>query len=568
MVGVPRPVAAVFPAGNPIDAVAPVTSWSLELEPVVTIPTSGGAAPRLETLVAGGQPGLAYVVDQRGPIWSFDPSAPGATPTLLLDVYDVVDQPHISNQTGVRGLAFHPDFAVPGADGFRTFYTAHSVTAASTPAPSAGGGPVTFASPGATDHYSVVAEWAVDIGGVVDPNSYRELMRVGQPFGDHNIGAIRFSPAAERGDADYGNLYIALGDGGSAFPVQQNGLDVFGAGQDLDTPLGGLLRINPMPRGGAPFTVPADNPFFTTGDATSAREAAWAYGLRNPSTFDWDPVSGRMLIADIGQSNIEEVNLGAAGANYGWGAREGTFQLTSGFAGGVNLVAALPADHTTDGLTYPVAQYDHDPDNDDLRTGSWAVAGGAVYRGTQLPELAGRYFFGDFGTNDGTLYTVAVDQLVQHQDFSDPAGMHGGFIAPIQAVQLTAGGAPTTLLDILRQQTGNPTLARTDLRFGVGPGGELYVLNKHDGVVRRFAAVTGLLAGDHNEDGRVDGADYAAWRSGLGDRFAPADLAGVLEHFGETLVQPGGVAGVSVPEPIALTVVYAMFIPLASRRAR
>jgi hypothetical protein len=160
-----------------------------------------------------------------------------------------------------------------------------------------------------------------------------------------------------------------------------------------------------------------------------------------------------MLISNIGQNKIEEIEIGLAGANYGWSEREGTFVFDPATP---NVLFPLPADDASFGFTYPVAQYDHDEGN--------AVVGGFVYRGSLIPSLRGHYIFGD-GVN-GRIFHVPVDELVN------------GSQAEIAELVLLRGGVPTTLLALL----GNDF--RTDLRFGMDEAGEIYVLTKRDGMVR------------------------------------------------------------------------------------
>ncbi|MEO0531771.1 MAG: PQQ-dependent sugar dehydrogenase [Planctomycetota bacterium] len=532
------PALAVFPAGNPLNAVVPQTTWSIEVEDVVTIPNSGGSSPRIENLVAGGAPGLAYVIDQRGPIWSFDPTAPNPASTreLFVDIDSVVSNLTMGQQTGVRGLAFHPDFNNAGTDGYRKFYTAISRDAFS-PADSNPADTIFFPAPNSVNHDSIVAEFTVDAGGDVINSSFRQVLGVGQRFNDHNIGEIGFNPLAAPGDADYGKLYIGLGDGGNNFPPIP--IDPNDNGQNLNRPHGSILRIDPLADGTAGFSIPTDNPLRVSNERDVARNLIWAYGLRNPHNFAWDPVSGKMLIADIGQSNIEEINLGAAGANYGWRDREGTFITTGQFSGSHNIVDDLPNDHATDDLTYPVAQYDHDFDNNGFRDSLFAVAGGSVYRGDAVPELRGLFFFGDFSERS-TIFAVPIDELAQREDFSDLESLSDGRLAPYEQVRFTENGIPRTWQQIVGSN-------RTNLRFGEGPDGELYLLNKADGTIRRFASVTGLLAGDFNADGRVDAADYTVWRDGLGDRYSEADYEVWQANFGAT----SSATTASVPEPTA-----------------
>ena len=296
---------AQFPAGNPLNATIPKTPWTVELEDVLTIPNSSGLAPRVEFLTSGGVPGLAYVIDQRGPIYTFDPTDTNPTPALFLDIATAAPNFFDGFQRGVRGLAFHPDFNNPGTAGFRKFYTSHSRTAFSGPPV---GNPTIFFSPISPNHDSVVAEWAVNPDGTVNTGAYRELMYVGQPRDDHNVGQIGFHPNAMPGDADYGNLYIALGDGGGVHDpdnLAQN-IGIMPPGNPTGYPHGSILRIDPIASGGDPYTIPGDNPF--VGQANTIEEV-WAYGFRNPHRFSWDAITGKMLISDIGQTNIEEINL-------------------------------------------------------------------------------------------------------------------------------------------------------------------------------------------------------------------------------------------------------------------
>jgi hypothetical protein len=254
-----------------------------------------------------------------------------------------------------------------------------------------------------------------------------------------------------------------------------------------------------------------------------------------------------MLIADIGQSNIEEINLGAAGANYGWDTREGTFSTTGSFSGPHNIVTDLPGNHAGDAFTYPVAQYDHDLNNDGFIDHLFAVTGGPIYRGAAVPQLQGRYLFGDFA-EENSIYAVGVDELIQRDDFSDLANLDGGHLAPFEQLRFTRNGVEKSLLQIIRDASGNNNLGRSDFRLSAGPDGEIYLLNKHDGVVRRFASVSGLLEGDFNEDGTVDAADYTVWRDNLGVRYEAEDYNVWANNFGATLP----VASEGVPEPGAV----------------
>ena len=185
----------------------------------------------------------------------------------------------------------------------------------------------------------------------------------------------------------------------------------------------------------------------------------WALGLRHPLNISFDRGgTGKFLIADIGQAQVEEVNLGVAGANYGWPLREGTFATERLDQ---TTLYALPADDAQNNFTYPVAQYDHSEGR--------AITGGFVYRGTAVPQLAGQYLLGDIV--NGRIFHVAVD------------GLNPGAQATLQELRLLRGGSPVTLRTLVGGSSG-----RVDLRFGQDEAGEMYVLTKQDGKIRKFAA--------------------------------------------------------------------------------
>lgn len=477
---------------------APIAHWSIFLQDVVEVPDSSGQAPRLEYLTGGPDNGLAYVIDQRGPIYSFDPSVSNPSTSVFLDLRTAVGSLTTGNESGVRGMAFHPDFNDDTKDGYRKLYVAFSRTSGSTQVGSPA--PVVFDSPGSTNHYTVLGEWDVNANGTVNTSSYRELIRVEQPFGNHNSGHIGFNPTADSGDNDYGKLYFAVGDGGS-------GGGPFDLSQDIDTspspyPHGKILRIDPIATATEPYTVPNDNPF--AGVANRVEET-WAYGLRNPHKFGFDSVTGEMYISDIGQGNIEEISIGQSGANFGWNDREGTFNFP---------ISTLPGNHATDAFSYPVAQYDHS--NTNGINGSSAVVGGTVYRGTQVPELTGMYLFADFATNPGPIFAVDVDDLIERDDFSNLSSLNGGRLSPFEEIEIREGRSNKDFRQFLRDVNNNQSISRTDLRWGLGPDGEIYVLNKRDGVVRRIASVVGLATGDANRDGVVDATDFTIWRDHYG----------------------------------------------------
>ncbi|MDP8953479.1 MAG: PQQ-dependent sugar dehydrogenase, partial [Actinomycetota bacterium] len=219
------------------------------------------------------------------------------------------------------------------------------------------------------DGDSRLDEYAMGPGAAdIDLSSRRTLLRVAQPFANHNGGHVAFGPD--------GLLYYGLGDGGSSGDPEGNA-------QDTSTLLGSVLRIDPDVRGEAPYAIPVDNPFAAGG----GRGEIYLYGVRNPWRFSFDRLTGDLWLADVGENAIEEVNhLPAgrgAGANLGWPALEGT--------------RAFDGDPPPDAVS-PVYEYTHDD--------GFSVTGGYVYRGSRIPALQGAYVFGDLGT--ARLWALAV----------------------------------------------------------------------------------------------------------------------------------------------------------------
>jgi glucose/arabinose dehydrogenase len=190
-----------------------------------------------------------------------------------------------------------------------------------------------------------------------DPASATLLLKIDQPYANHNGGLVLFGPDSM--------LYVGMGDGGS-------GGDPHGNGQNLAARLGKLLRLDVIH--GDPYAVPRDNPFRTR---AGAAPEIWAWGLRNPWRFSFDRVAGLLYIADVGQDKWEEIDAApasAAGLNYGWNRMEGSHPFRG--------------DGTTRELVAPIEEYDHGQ--------GCSITGGSVYRGHALPEVAGCYFFADY----------------------------------------------------------------------------------------------------------------------------------------------------------------------------
>ncbi|QEU96807.1 PQQ-dependent sugar dehydrogenase [Streptomyces kanamyceticus] len=306
------------------ESAAPRQAAKVALTKVTTAknPTAGAAGPG----------GTVWIAERAGTVRVLDRGA------LSAPVLDISAETTTDGERGLLGIAFDKKFA--------HFY-------------------ISFTNLEGT---STVDEFAVR-HGKIRPETRRTVITQTQPYSNHNGGDIKFGPD--------GYLYIALGDGGS-------GGDPHGNGQNLDTLLGKLLRIDP--HGGKPYAIPQDNPFV---DDPKAKDEIWAYGLRNPWRFSFDAGTGDLLIGDVGQSAWEEIDWAPAksegGENYGWSQMEGNHPFREG---------TEPANHVP-----PVHEYD--------RTGlGCSVTGGFVYRGKAIPALRGQYVYSDYC--DGTIRSLEI----------------------------------------------------------------------------------------------------------------------------------------------------------------
>ncbi len=455
-------------AQNHFPAPIPTSDLRVRIEPFATIPDSSTNLPPRLNLLTPDPSGRLFVNDQRGPMYTID-----ATGNHVAEYLDLRDFASLSirstSEAGFQSFAFHPDFYDQAADGFGRFYTIHSSNN-TTPTPD-------FDPGGNTSFHTVLLEWrtntpAAPVFTPADAGApFREIMRLDQPFSNHNAGLIAFNPTVGPTDADYGNLYIAIGDGGSGGDPQNNG-------QDASNPYGAILRIDPRQREQGPVFIteeadnaPANNQYRIVTDNALDSDSnpntlseIYAFGLRNPQRYGWDTATGNMYIADIGQNVVEEINLGANGANFGWDDREGSFPFDS---------------NNTSGLTDPVAEYDHTNPVSVMPTpiGNRAVTVGEVARGTGIPGLDGQLVLSDFPT--GLIFVLDVD--------SDP--LDGGQDGLRELQPLDEDLQPVRLLELInaaRAARGLGAQNRADLRFGFNTPGEVYVLNKHDGVVRRL----------------------------------------------------------------------------------
>jgi len=386
------PPALAGPAHEPLgDPTPDIRSGSVRV--ALTTVTNGVLAP-VAGITAAGHPTELYVVDQVGFLWDVgigNRSQWPVTPVKILDVSDLVVGPsRDGDERGFLGAAFSPGFA---RDGLLYTYTSEATD-----------GTADYKVPVSTaacaeihpaDHQSVIRAWQVSTtpagGLVVDRTKQGQGRRVfafEQPQFNHNGGDLDFGPD--------GLLYITSGDGGGKDDQDcQTDFDARpmfghpggGNGQNLTTPLGKILRIDPAGRSSAngQYAVPTTNPFVRT---AGAAPEIYAYGFRNPFRASFD--GSDLWVGDVGQNDVEEVDLVLAGRNYGWPLREGAFGFEkAGFASkGFKSDAFVFAQPPQVGLQDPVANYDHDDGS--------AVIGGFVYRGTAMQALTGTYVFGDF----------------------------------------------------------------------------------------------------------------------------------------------------------------------------
>lgn len=319
---------------------------SLSLELV----TSGLSNPVYVTHAGDGS-GRLFVVEQPGTIRII--AGGQLLPEPFLNITNIVNDS--ANEQGLLGLAFAPDYASSGI--FFVNYTN-------------------------SEGDTTVARWlrsTID-PNFVDPNSQTIVMTIPQPAGNHNGGMITFGPD--------GYLYIGTGDGGAAN-------DRFGNGQNPNTLLGKMLRIDVTSDSNVPYTIPADNPWVNVnwqkedGTSIDVRDEIWAVGLRNPWRYSFDRVTNDLWLGDVGQNKFEEIHFTPSSAlaagnvqpiNYGWPIMEGTHC----FSPSQNCDMA--------DLVQPVAEYDH--------SGHCSVTGGYVYRGQRFAALDGIYLYGDYCSGD------------------------------------------------------------------------------------------------------------------------------------------------------------------------
>jgi glucose/arabinose dehydrogenase len=354
---------------------APVDETPLDIEAVVAFPnlkwtgwnneTETGKANPLRPIQlthAGDGSNRNFVATQHGVIHVFPNDQKATKTSVFLDIHERVTYSDKTNEEGFLGLAFHPKYKTNGE--FFVFYT--------------------IKTPKLTN---VISRFKVskDDPNKADPNSEEEIFRITRPYWNHDGGTLVFGPD--------GYLYFALGDGGLGGDPHNNG-------QNLDSYLAKVLRIDVDSRSeGKKYGIPKDNPFV---GKPNAKPETWAYGLRNIWRMAFDPKTGQLWAADVGQNLFEEIDIIVKGGNYGWRLREGLHPFQPG------------AFEARGDLIDPIWEYHHEVGN--------SITGGGIYRGKRLPELDGAYLYGDYVRSKiwALRYDEAKKRVVANQPIAGP----------------------------------------------------------------------------------------------------------------------------------------------------
>jgi hypothetical protein len=384
-------------------------------------------------------------------------------------------------ESGFIGFVFHPEFARNGL-----FYTVHGERAAGSDR-TPDFIPPGFALKDATYH-NVITEWrATNPAANVFEGTRRELLREAHVVANltHPLGAVEFNPTAKPGDEDYGLLYTSGSDHGFSNGGGPNA-NTASQTQRLDSIMTAILRFDPRSpavtkgmKGLGDYTVPMANTFAADADPKTLGEI-YAHGFRNAHRLSWD-ADGTMFATDIGMNHVEEVNIVRNGGNYGWMMREGHWENGRWRGGVLNQLFALPAEilsgREKDGLTYPVAMYDHDE--------GVAITGGFAYRGRNA-ALRGKFVFGDI--QNGRLFAAGVADMKKADDGIPQT------VAAIEEIQLfvrdSSGNPIGVSMRELVERTMGGSLSRVDLHIARTGDGELLVTSRQDGTIRMLVPDT------------------------------------------------------------------------------
>lgn len=429
---------------NPYEKTIPNSGLVAELMPVAKFPVTSqnGEMPLTRITKMDFQPGthINFVNDLRGRIYKLKANQP----SLYLDIRkyfpEFTDAPGLAS--GLGSFAFHPEFNKNGL-----FYTTHTETPGATSAD--------FNYP---DSVKAAIQWVLTEWKLDNPDAdtlagtHRELLRVDMVAYAHGVQEICFNPLARKGSADFGLLYVGIGDGSA---VQESYPPFTGGAHNI---WGTIIRIDPSGRNSrnGKYGIPADNPFVKS-IVKNAIPEIYAYGFRNPHRITWTR-SGMMLACNIGQASIESIYLVKPGYNFGWPVREGNFVLDP--YGNLNNIFPLPADDSIHQFQYPVVAFDHDEGS--------AITGGYEYQGSDVPLFKGKFLFGDI--TSGRLFYTNVSDIKE------------GSMAPVGEWHVSVNGKAQTLKEVCGSQ-------RVDLRFGRDAKGEIYIMTKADGVLYKVVSV-------------------------------------------------------------------------------
>lgn len=513
---------------------APGIDYKLQLGRVTAMRAEPANAPLAASRI--------FVDDQSGTLYILDTATKKFTPYIkFTDVFPKFASDK-GNATGIVSITFDPAYAKNGK-----FYTVHTenpelpgvATPVNTQLPSlnlTGYTTTDTVNPpaGSVHLESVLVEWTdTNIRNATFEGTARELLRVGYDR-NHPMDDTIFDPLAKPGSSDYGNLYIGVGDGAQGeTPGPSHTLP-----QQLNTLLGKILRITPdinlrpkdmlsaNGRYRIPSTGPDPNPFLSV---SGARPEVYAYGLRHPHRFDWDVASKTFLVIDIGLHYWEEVDIVAKGANYGYPEREGNEQLFVDDAGKTGSLENPPVAFPdrdllhVDGIEepvvpiYPAAVYSHQEGD--------AIGSGFVYRGKLMPQMRGKFIFNDM-TTGRIFYTDLNEMIATHGQRNHQAPIHEIQVEYKSASSGNQAATKQRMFDIVaatyKQKGGTPAQdrvlpgaaaattgwrdadhkepkadpagvpyggGRADVRIALGGDGEIYVLSKSDGMIRKMTSV-------------------------------------------------------------------------------
>lgn len=434
---------------NPIPEAIRSSDVVASLELVTQIPASANQPPLARITKLDYQPGTGdlFILDLRGKLYRLKNGQAETYMNMAALEPKFINQPGLA--TGFGSFTFHPDFTKNGL-----IYTTH------TEPPGSARADFNYPDSIPVTVQWVLTEWKTDPATFPFSGKGREILRVDMPTGIHGVQEITFNRLARPGDEDYGLLYVGIGDGGSAeigFPL---------VSAIPERIWGTIIRIDPSGNNGknGHYGIPPSNPFNKNDHTTNVPEI-YAYGFRNPHRINWSR-SGDMFAVNIGQHSIESLNLVKAGNFYGWPLREGTF--LERFFNEDGRIYPLPPNDSAYHITYPVAQFDHDEGT--------AISGGFEYTGTAVPELAGKYVFGDIAS--GKLFFVAMKELKP------------GRQATIKKWNILFNGKPATLIQLSKNN-------RVEMRFGRDSKGELYILTKADGKVYKVTRPNATTSNVH-----------------------------------------------------------------------